>query len=76
MPLALGLGTTLLTGCAGAGFDPAACPTPVIYSAGVMLRAAEELGFLPPGSVIGDRFLPDYSRLREQSWACLGEDRP
>jgi hypothetical protein len=61
-----------LTGCAAENSRFSACPIPVIYGAAVLAEAARELVLLPDQSAIAGRFLPDYSRLRDQSWACLG----
>jgi hypothetical protein len=61
-----------LTACATEDSSFASCPVPVIYGAAVLAAAAHELVQLPENSVIGGRFLPDYGRLRDQSWACLG----
>jgi hypothetical protein len=69
--LALVIAPLSLTACATEAFDTAACPVPVAYGAAVMLQAARELVLLPDPSVLGDRFVPDYARLRAQSMACL-----
>lgn len=55
-------------GCAPATSDPV-CPTIVEYDRETQLQASAELTTMPPG-VIRDRFMPDYSRLRDQVRAC------
>lgn len=68
MLVALGLGATLLSGCATAHFD-VACPSLVEYSREDQVRAADELDSLPADSALG-RFMADYGRLRQQVRAC------
>jgi hypothetical protein len=61
-----------LTGCATAGFEAnglAACPPVVEYSRELQARAADELGVLPEGSVIG-KMLGDYAIMRDQARMC------
>ncbi len=68
----LGLVTSLLSGCATAGFEPRAvtgCPPVVEYSREFQARAAEELALLPEGSIIAE-MLSDYTVMREQTRAC------
>ena len=67
------IATSLLTGCATAGFEAggeAACPPVVEYSREFQARAAEELAMLPEGSIIAE-MLADYGVMREQARACL-----
>ena len=68
----LAIATSLLTGCATAGFEAggvAACPPVMEYSAGLQVRAAEKLAMLPEGSAIAV-MLSDYAVMREQARAC------
>ncbi|TDL83958.1 hypothetical protein E2L08_00305 [Palleronia sediminis] len=68
----LAIATSLLTGCATAGFEAnglAACPPVVEYSRGFQAQAAEELAVLPDGSAIAE-MLADYSVMRDQARAC------
>jgi hypothetical protein len=69
--LALVIAPLSLTACATESSSLAGCPVPVIYSATQMALAAVELASMPPGQ-IADLWIPDYGRLRAQSWACLG----
>lgn len=67
------IATSLLTGCATAGFEAggvAACPPVVEYSGEYQARAAEELVLLPDGSAIVE-MLSDYAVMREQVRECL-----
>ena len=69
----LAIATSLLTGCATAGFEAggvAACPPVVEYSREFQARAAEEMAMLPNGSAIAD-MMADYAVMREQARACL-----
>lgn len=62
------IATSLLTGCATAGFESggvAACPPVVEYSRAFQVRAAEELALLPEKSAVV-RMLADYAVMREQ----------
>ena len=66
------IATSLLTGCATAGFEPggvAACPPVVEYSREFQARAAEELAVLPEGSAIVE-MLSDYDVMRGQAREC------
>ena len=66
------IATSLLTGCATAGFEAggvAACPPVVEYSREFQARAAEELAGLPEGSMIVE-MLSDYAVIREQVRIC------
>ncbi|EEW23731.1 conserved hypothetical protein [Rhodobacter ferrooxidans] len=60
-----------LSGCAMGGSDPGArvCPPVVEYSRSEQARAADEIGALPEGAVIGG-WLADYAVLRDQARAC------
>lgn len=60
--------TSLLTGCATAGSDPA-CPPVVPYAQVDLDRAASDLFTLPPDSPIID-MLSDYAVMRDQARAC------
>ena len=65
----LGIATSLLTGCATAGFEAggvAACPPVVEYTREFKLQAAEELAVLPNGSAVVE-MLADYAVMREQA---------
>jgi len=67
--------TSLLTGCATAGFETngvAACPPVVEYSREFQARAAEELAMLHDGSAIVE-MMGDYAVLREQLLICLSQ---
>ena len=67
------IATSLLTGCATAGFEAggeAACPPVVEYSREFQARAAEEMAMLPDGSAIVE-MLSDYAVMREQVRECL-----
>lgn len=46
------------------------CPPIVEYSAADQARAADELEAMPAGSIIRERFMPDYGQLRAQIRAC------
>lgn len=66
------IATSLLTGCATAGFETvgmAACPPVVEYSREFQARAAEELAMLPEGAEIAE-MLSDYALMREQVRSC------
>lgn len=66
------IATSLLTGCATAGFEAnglAVCPPVVEYSGEFQARAAEELATLPDGSAIIE-MLGNYAALREQARSC------
>jgi hypothetical protein len=69
---ALGIATSLLSGCATVNSDPHAvgtCPPSVEYSREFQARAAEELALLPQGSALAE-MLTDYAVMRDQSRAC------
>lgn len=72
-PLAvLVIATSLLTGCAKAGFEPnglAACPPVVDYSRELQGQAAEELALLPDGSAVVE-MMADYFVMRDQVRSC------
>lgn len=66
------IATSLLTGCATAGFESggvAACPPVVEYSREFQARAAEELAVLPDGSAIAE-MMADSAVMREQARTC------
>ena len=66
------IATTLLTGCATAGFEAggvAPCPPIVEYSREFQARAAEELALLPDGSAVVE-ILGDYAVMRDQARTC------
>jgi len=66
------IATSLLTGCATAGFESggvAACPPVVEYSREFQARAAEELALLPDGSAIAE-MMADYAVMRNQARVC------
>ncbi|HMQ42581.1 MAG TPA: hypothetical protein PKC09_15065 [Paracoccus sp. (in: a-proteobacteria)] len=66
------IATSLLTGCATAGFESggvAMCPPVVEYSREFQARAADELDLLPEGSAIA-AMLADYAVLRDQARVC------
>lgn len=66
------IATSLLSGCATAGFEAnglSACPPVVEYSREFQTRAAEELALLPDGSVVVE-MMGDYAVIREQARAC------
>ena len=66
------IATSLLTGCATAGFETggmAACPPVVEYSREFQARAAEELALLPNGSALVE-MISDYVVMRDQVRAC------
>jgi len=68
------IATSLLTGCATAGFEAggvAACPPVVEYSREFQARAAEEMAMLPDGSALVE-MMGDYAVTREQARACCG----
>ncbi len=46
------------------------CPPIVEYSAADQARAADELEAMPERSIIRERFMPDYGKLRTQIRAC------
>ena len=63
------IATSLLTGCATAGFEAggvAACPPVVDYSREFQARAAEEMAMLPDGSTVVE-MMADYAVMREQA---------
>ena len=68
----LATATSLLTGCATAGFEAnglAACPPVVEYSRELQARAAEELAMLPDRSVVVE-MMGDYAVIRDQARGC------
>ncbi len=67
------IGTSLLTGCATAGFEAnglSACPPVVEYSREPQAQAAEELAKLPNGSPVIE-MMGDYVVMREQARLCF-----
>jgi hypothetical protein len=67
------IATSLLTGCATAGFEVggvAACPPVVEYSREFQARAAEELVTVPLGSAVVE-MMRDYAAMRDQARVCL-----
>ena len=69
---ALVIATSLLTGCATAGFEAggvAACPPLVEYSGEFQARAAEDLATLPEGSALV-AMMSDYVVMRDQARVC------
>lgn len=69
--IGLGTATILLTGCARAVSDHAACPPVVEYPAAVQQQAAAEIEALPTGAAL-EGFMADYHVLRQQARACAG----
>ena len=67
--IALGTATILLTGCARAVSDHAACPPVVEYSASVQQQVAAEVEALPTGAAL-EGFMADYHVLRQQARMC------
>ena len=63
--------TVLLAGFATAGSDGPLCPALVPYPAEVQQRAADELGALPPDSVLA-RLIDDYGELRARIRGACG----
>ena len=66
------IATSLLTGCATAGFEVggvAACPPVVEYSREFQVRVAQELALLPDESAVVE-MMGDYAVMREQAWVC------
>ena len=66
------IATSLLTGCATAGFEAnglAACPPVVEYSRELQAQAAEVLALQPDGSAVVE-MMGDYAVMREQVEAC------
>lgn len=74
-PKVLALLMTLMSACAPVVSEAPrpVCPREVEYSAEVQARAADELAALPKDGIIRGRFMPDYSRLRDQARSCRGE---
>lgn len=73
-PAVLVIATSLLTGCATAGFEAggvAVCPSAAEYSREFQARAAAELALLPDESTIVD-MMGDYAVMRDQARACRG----
>ncbi|MFN3146354.1 MAG: hypothetical protein ACE368_14495 [Paracoccaceae bacterium] len=71
--VALGLATSLLTGCATVASELGnlgACPPVVEYSREFQARAVEELALLPEGSAIAE-MLADYVVMRDFAPACI-----
>lgn len=67
------IATSLLTGCATAGFESggvAVCPPVVEYSWEFQSRAAEELEMLPDGSAVVE-MMADYAVMRDQARVCI-----
>nr|WP_281982683.1 hypothetical protein [Thalassorhabdomicrobium marinisediminis] len=67
------IATSLLTGCATAGFKAgglAACPPVVEHSREFQVRAAEELEMLPDGSAVVE-MMADYAVMRDQARVCI-----
>jgi len=62
---------SLLAACATVPSDGAPCPPVVPYSREFLVRAADELERLPPGSAI-EQLLADYQVMRDEARACLG----
>jgi hypothetical protein len=73
MRTALAIATGLLTGCQTGGSSVIVCPALVEYSAEEQRRAAEELRAMARPSLVADRMMPDYGRLRDQVRACRRE---
>lgn len=74
---ALGLATSLLSGCATVRAEDgrlATCPPVVEYGRELQVRAAEELALLPHGSAVAE-MLSDYAVMREQARVCVGRLR-
>ncbi|PZO63108.1 MAG: hypothetical protein DI498_14175 [Paracoccus denitrificans] len=68
-PIALGIATILLAGCATVGSDHTGCPPVVDYPAEFQYRVADELEALPSGTAI-EVMLADYYVVRQQARAC------
>jgi hypothetical protein len=69
----LAIATSLLSGCATAGFEAngvAACPPIVEYNREFQARAAEELASLPNGSAVNE-MMGDDAVIRVLAHACL-----
>lgn len=62
----------LSTGCERA-VSSAVCPPLFDYSAADQRQAAEELVQLGKGSIIRERFMPDYASTRDAIRKCRGE---
>ena len=56
---------TSISACATAPSESIACPDLETYTTGDQIKAADELGTLPSGSML-EVFVRDYSRLRDQ----------
>ena len=65
----LAIGASLLTGCATARSDGAACLPVPTYSREFLARAAGEVGKLPAGSAV-EQMLGDYGVVRAQARIC------
>lgn len=65
------IGTILLSGCAGVGFEggTGVCPPVVEYSRAEQARVANEVAALPESAVTAE-WLADYSVMREQARIC------
>lgn len=66
---------TLLSACATARPDPAPvikiqCASVTPISKAQQTKAADELGLLPQGSVIGTVIVPDWIEQRDKARAC------
>jgi hypothetical protein len=72
-PAVLVIATSLMTGCATAGFEAnglATCPPVVEYSRELQAQAAEELAKLPNGSPVIE-MTGDHVVMREQARLCF-----
>jgi uncharacterized protein YceK len=70
--MVLAIAMSLLSGCATGISErriATGCPPVVEYSREFQSRAADELGVLPEGSVIG-KMLGDYAIMRDQARMC------
>lgn len=67
--LALTLLTMSMPGCVTASSD-VVCPQITNYTVDEQIKAADELLMLPRGSIVRDKFMPDYGRMRSEVRAC------
>jgi type IV pilus biogenesis protein CpaD/CtpE len=65
----LAIAASLLAGCATERSDGSPCPPVVAYGREFLVRVADELDVLPPGSAI-EQMLADYQVMRDQARAC------
>ena len=69
----------LLLSMSGCGQEPSklampACPSLPEYTKAQQVQAADELAAMPDGGIVKGLFMPDYSRMRDGTRACRGDN--